>query len=81
MELDPTAKLPIKIVTVGDHLVGKSCAITTYQLANQVLLPLKLPSSANQQYSTVQIAKSKSKVLPTTCQFGTKYLSKGYHWE
>lgn len=30
MEIDPTASHPIKIVTVGDHLVGKSCAIATY---------------------------------------------------
>jgi len=30
MEIDPTANRAIKIVAVGDHLVGKSCAITTY---------------------------------------------------
>jgi hypothetical protein len=30
MEIDPTAKRGIKIVAVGDHLVGKSYAITRY---------------------------------------------------
>lgn len=30
MEIDPTANLPIKIVTVGDKLVGKSCAIQAF---------------------------------------------------
>lgn len=30
MEIDPTVSNVVKIVTVGDALVGKSCAITKY---------------------------------------------------
>ena len=40
MEIDPTPIQSIKIVTVGDHLVGKSCAITTYHSFKSAILRL-----------------------------------------
>lgn len=32
MEIDPTVSSTIKIVTIGDALAGKSCAITKYKI-------------------------------------------------
>ena len=40
MEIDPIANQPIKIVVVGDRLVGKTCAITKYPYNKVVLLRL-----------------------------------------
>lgn len=36
MEINPTIDDAVKIVTVGDALVGKSCAITKYHLLTQI---------------------------------------------
>lgn len=52
MEIDPIAKTSIKIVAVGDKLVGKSCAITTYLTYNQAILHQVHLSKGNLQSST-----------------------------
>jgi len=79
MEIDPTANRAIKIVAVGDHLVGKSCAITTYDSYQLVSWPLILLSNDSQQYLTAQVAISESTAQPTVSQYGTYILRQGYN--
>ena len=57
MEIDPTANQPIKIVSVGDKLVGKSCAIQAFQCLHSVSLPLMPQSNVIPQYLTVHHAR------------------------
>ena len=79
MEIDPTASHLIKIVTVGDHLVGKSCAITTYLLFQIVSLHQVLHWNVNPQYSIAQPVILKLMDQTTSFQFGTNKITKGHN--
>jgi GTPase SAR1 family protein len=59
MEVDPIAKQAIKIVAVGDHLVGKSCAIERYACSNSASSPASHLYNATQLSSIVNHARSK----------------------
>ena len=74
MEIDPTANLPIKIVTVGDKLVGKSCAIQAFQCYHSVSLPLMPRLNVIRPYLTVHHVRFKLMDPSTTSlcgNFGT----------